>query len=50
VATFPGPLNPDQAKARKAIAAPLNGEAVVIIRKQLFPVRIAAGGQKIAQP
>jgi integrase len=28
-------IHPDQAKARKAIAVPLNNEAVVIIRKQL---------------
>lgn len=28
-------IHPDQAKARKAIAVPLNSEAVVIIRKQV---------------
>jgi integrase len=28
-------VHPDQAKARKAIAVPLNGEAVIIIRKRL---------------
>jgi integrase len=28
-------VHPDQAKARKAIAVPLNGEAVLIIRKQI---------------
>jgi integrase len=28
-------VHPDQAKARKAIAVPLNADAVVIIRKQL---------------
>ena len=27
-------IHPDQAKARKAIAVPLNAEAVLIIRKQ----------------
>lgn len=28
-------IHPDQAKARKAIAVPLNSEAVVVVRKQL---------------
>jgi integrase len=27
-------VHPDQAKARKAIAVPLNGEALAIVRKQ----------------
>lgn len=29
------PIQPDQAKARKAIAVPLNAEAVLLIRKQI---------------
>jgi hypothetical protein len=36
LATFSGSLHSDQARARKAIAVPVNGEAVVIIRKQFF--------------
>jgi integrase len=45
-------IHPDQAKARRAIAVPLNAEAVVLIRKQLgkHPVYVFSWrGQKITQ-
>jgi len=45
-------IHPDQAKARKAIAVPLNAEAVVIIRRQLgkHPTHVFSyRGQRIQQ-